>query len=120
MQIERKTKKEQFSEKNIENFNKKFDKKSGDECWLWYGAKHPGGKRGEDHPSHILTWEIVNKIRYRYINENITHKELGKEYNVSRGNITCIINNKIWRNKDIPEVIKFNKAEQERFNYDSN
>jgi len=41
----------------------------------------------------VLTWEIIDAIR----SSSLTGKELASKYGVSRGNISMIVNNKIWK-----------------------
>lgn len=44
-----------------------------------------------------FTQEQANEIRHRYNLENITFKQLSKEYNVSGGCISNIVNNKYYK-----------------------
>ncbi|MDJ1503633.1 HNH endonuclease [Xanthocytophaga agilis] len=43
-----------------------------------------------------LNKETVNVILHRYENENITQKELAKEYSITQAMISYILNNKMW------------------------
>jgi hypothetical protein len=52
---------------------------------------------GEQCHKAKLNKEKVKEIRKRFLEENITQVELAKQYNVSKGNIGYIINNKSWR-----------------------
>jgi len=53
--------------------------------------------RGINSNHSKLTEENVLEIRRRFLNENISRKELSEIYNVSRRNICHIINNEIWK-----------------------
>lgn len=52
---------------------------------------------GEQHPQSKLSWESVREIRKRYIVEEITLKQLAKEYNVVFSTIHAIVQNRIWK-----------------------
>ena len=60
-----------------------------------FNGKHV---KGEGNPNHKLTLEIVRNIRKEYSEGQgtITHKELGKKYNVSASSIGFIVTNKTW------------------------
>lgn len=53
--------------------------------------------RGEEHGQAKLTQKQVDEIRLRYAEGNITQKQLGELYNVSRGCIKKIVNNNSWK-----------------------
>lgn len=53
--------------------------------------------KGERHYSAKLTAEKVLAIRAAYANGGITHKELGKQYQVTREAIREIIRRKNWK-----------------------
>ena len=60
---------------------------------------HNAGSRklvspGEESPSAKLTWEIVREIRN---NHNVSAKEFALRFNVSRGTIYHIRNNRTWK-----------------------
>lgn len=55
-----------------------------------------GHAKGEWHGRSVLTWERVRKIRRRYLEENITQRQLAKEEAVSQTTIHRIITNKNW------------------------
>ena len=42
--------------------------------------------------------EIANEIRTLWNTGNYTQQELAEKYNVPQGNISLIVNNKIWKN----------------------
>ena len=42
-----------------------------------------------------LTWEIVRAIRAEKA-QGATHRQLVDKYNVSKGHVSEIVNNKIW------------------------
>lgn len=52
--------------------------------------------KGENHPSHKVTAEIVREIRAKYIPNIYTSRRLAKEYRLSKTNILDIVNRKIW------------------------
>lgn len=52
--------------------------------------RHTGAKHSK------LTTSQVLAIRHQHENELCTHKDLGKEYGVSRSNIGVILSRKIW------------------------
>ena len=52
---------------------------------------------GERNPKAILTQEKADEIRRIYKNGNITMKELGRRFGVSKGCIQHIIHNRHWR-----------------------
>jgi tetrahydromethanopterin S-methyltransferase subunit H len=52
---------------------------------------------GEESHNSKTTWEIVRKIREEYSDGNITHKELGIKYNMSKNNVQSIITYKTWK-----------------------
>jgi hypothetical protein len=56
---------------------------------------------GEDHPLAKLNWEQVREIRSAYKNKNITQKELGKKYNVSRECVKFIVCNAHWKEEQL-------------------
>ena len=45
-----------------------------------------------------ITMEIANEIRTLWNTGNYTQQELAEKYNVPQGNISLIVNNKIWKN----------------------
>lgn len=53
-----------------------------------------GKCRGENHPSHKLTWDKVREIRAR---SNESHSALGREYGVTHRMIRLIRLNEVWR-----------------------
>lgn len=55
---------------------------------------------GENNGQAKLTWEIVNKIREEYKNENITQKKLAEKYNLTKYMVWSVVNNKRWRKND--------------------
>lgn len=67
----------------------------------WPNAGGPimdvSANKGESAKTSILTESQVLEIRRRAAEERITHKELAKEYGVSRPNISLIVNRKNWR-----------------------
>lgn len=54
---------------------------------------------GENNSNAKLNWEIVKEIRKRYNEEDIPMNMLAKEYNISKSQISNIINNKSWIEK---------------------
>ena len=55
---------------------------------------------GENNGRSKLNWEIVNKIREEYKNENITQKKLAEKYNLTQFMVWSVVNNKRWRKND--------------------
>lgn len=54
--------------------------------------------KGEKGPNSKLNWEIVNKIRKEYLNnENVTVRGLASRYNIPSVTIGYIINNYTWK-----------------------
>lgn len=53
--------------------------------------------KSEDSSKAKLTWEDVNQIRYKFLKENISIKDLTKEYDVSRWTIYNILKEKTWK-----------------------
>jgi group I intron endonuclease len=58
---------------------------------------HVGVQSGENHPRAKLNWEKVRKIRQEYSNGDVSHRALAKKYNMSQGNISDVLNYKIWK-----------------------
>lgn len=54
-------------------------------------------QNGENNSMAKLTEEEIKNIRFRYENENITQKELGKIYNIDQSAVSIIINKKVWK-----------------------
>lgn len=52
--------------------------------------------KGEVHGTSKLTEAAVCEIRQRYLNGNITQKQLGAEYGVTRQTISSLVRNKHW------------------------
>lgn len=52
--------------------------------------------RWELHGRSVLTWSQVREIRVKYIPWKYNTIQLAKEYNVSKGAIWLIVNNKTW------------------------
>lgn len=71
-----------------------------DETKLKMSKAHIGKHTGENNPKSKLTWEIVNLIRAEFSSTKISQSKIAKKYNVSQGNISDIINNKIWIKND--------------------
>ena len=55
---------------------------------------------GENNGRSKLNWEIVDKIREEYKNENITQKKLAEKYNLTKYMVWSVVNNKRWRKHD--------------------
>jgi len=55
----------------------------------------PHTQRGEDRPNARLTWEIVADIRARH-QSGESQRSLAREYRVSSGSVSMIVNRKIW------------------------
>ncbi|WP_167596632.1 NUMOD4 motif-containing HNH endonuclease [Leeuwenhoekiella sp. ZYFB001] len=53
--------------------------------------------RGEVHHLTPFTKEEILKIREEYKNNDISHRELGLKYGVSKSTIGCIIRRKTWK-----------------------
>lgn len=70
---------------------------------LWKPAK------GEKVYSSKLKNKQVEEIRQKYSTGNCTQRELAKEYNISTGTISMIIDNKRWKDK---LYIKFEKRQK--------
>jgi HNH endonuclease len=51
---------------------------------------------GEQHSSAKLTWILVREIRQRFSQGGISHRSLGREYNVSYKTIGRIVKNEGW------------------------
>ena len=66
-------------------------------------ARHP---KGEEHPNHIFTWEIIKNIRREYSENDITQEELAAKYETSRRSIYLILNNIIWTDEKYKPVHK--------------
>ena len=65
--------------------------------------KHGTDPKGERNPSAKLTWEQVREIRSKYIPRRYTYRMLGAEYGVNKRTIELIINNKLWKEDELPE-----------------
>jgi group I intron endonuclease len=52
---------------------------------------------GDNSVNSKITFEIVRKIRNLYLTENYSHRKLSKIFNISKTQITNIINNKQWK-----------------------
>lgn len=52
---------------------------------------------GEKAPASKLTWQMVRKIREKYLTDNYSYAELAKEYGVTKPTIGYIIRNITWR-----------------------
>jgi predicted XRE-type DNA-binding protein len=52
---------------------------------------------GEDNPNSKMTKEKVEKIRNLYKSNNYTQKKLGEIFNISKSQVSVIINNKNWK-----------------------
>ncbi len=63
---------------------------------------------GEKCENSVLTWKIVRQIREEYVKENTTIYKLAKKYDVSARNISLIIRNETWKDKNYKPVIKEN------------
>ena len=55
-------------------------------------------RKGVNNGRAKVTEEQVHEIRFRYSNENISAKNLGKDYNLSESQILRIWNNQSWEN----------------------
>lgn len=55
--------------------------------------------KGESHYNSRLTWDIVNKIRERYMKGGL-QIDISKEFNIPPEQICNIINNKKWKDED--------------------
>lgn len=72
-------------------------------CTQEYNIEHARiGKRfkdahGENNNSAKLTWESVNEIRTRIKNGETNLAAIGRIYSVSKGTISLINSNKIWK-----------------------
>jgi hypothetical protein len=53
-------------------------------------------RRRNGHPTFKLNWELVAEIRRRFTGERGQQSLLAREYGVSQGVISEIVNNKIW------------------------
>lgn len=73
-------------------------------CRLKYKPRN----KGENNPASTLTLEECLEIYKRYNKENITQKELGKEYSVHRKLVGRITNHKHWSTRDLKkeEILK--------------
>ncbi len=56
---------------------------------------------GENSSKAKLNWKQINEIRKKYIPYIYTQKRLGKEYSISESECFLIINNKVWKNKEV-------------------
>lgn len=45
--------------------------------------------------NRVLTWDIVRQIRFEKT-QGLSHKTLALKYNISKGHVSEIVNNKIW------------------------
>jgi hypothetical protein len=57
-------------------------------------------QNGEDNPNTNLTWELVNKIRKEYFENDISMDMLGKKYGITHSTIGFIIDNKTWHDEN--------------------
>jgi len=57
---------------------------------------HGTDTRGEGNGRSVLTWGLVKQIRERYLDGNVSQKQLSVEYGVSHSVINKIVNNKSW------------------------
>lgn len=53
--------------------------------------------RGEDCPTAKLTWEAVREIRRRFEAGGVTHRELAKEFGVTRQAVSGVIRGQAWK-----------------------
>lgn len=60
-------------------------------------GEFPRGRSGESSPRSKLTEDQVREIRWRYENEDTSHRKLAKEYPVGRHAIRHILNRKTWK-----------------------
>jgi DNA invertase Pin-like site-specific DNA recombinase len=51
---------------------------------------------GEKNNHSKLTWEQVREIRKNYIRKVHRHKDIARQYNVSRATISFLLSNKTW------------------------
>ncbi len=56
--------------------------------------------KGENHHLSVLTQEQANEIREKYKRGKIRQIDLAMQYNVSRGTINRVVNNKRYENKE--------------------
>lgn len=52
--------------------------------------------KGENHPSHKMTWDKVAEIRSKFSPRKYSSRKLASEYGISKTNVLDIVNNKIW------------------------
>jgi hypothetical protein len=61
--------------------------------------RFPGGKRGEENATSILTWKKVRLIRriWKTRTSKMTKAALGRRFNVDRNTIRQVVTNLTWR-----------------------
>ena len=53
-------------------------------------------RRGDDNNKAKLSWDSVKKIRKLY-SDGVSQKDLSEKFEVTIANISCIVNNKTWK-----------------------
>lgn len=61
-----------------------------------YSMKLQEHQLGEKNISAVLTWDLVDKIRYIARNQNISQYKIADTFNVGRGTVADIINYRTW------------------------
>jgi hypothetical protein len=55
---------------------------------------------GENQGFSKLNWELIEKIRRLYSTGKYTQRQLAIKFSVHQVNISCIVRNKTWYNKN--------------------
>ena len=61
-----------------------------------YRPKGPGYQDGECNHQAKLTWDKVEAIRTTYKAGGVSHRQLADQYDISKTQITNLLNNKTW------------------------
>lgn len=64
--------------------------------WTRHFETHPRSSLGEKNPMAKLTEEKVQEMRKKYAEGGVTHRQLAKEYGVSKMVVTWTLNRKLW------------------------
>lgn len=62
---------------------------------------HGTSNRGERNHTAQLTWDKVREIRRRHSTEEVSMRELARQYSVGHTTIINIVNNKTWKTKEL-------------------